>query len=191
MSVFDFFRKGSPKEPATKMNGFQALFEMGEAEFEEYQKQAIEELKKHDYLGFAATAKDKALAAVKSKQYDEAWKLFHDQKLHYMKHAARSQFTRLQVLALDACVSEHLANILRLQGKHQDALVHALYWVAASPRRTKAQDKKLHAYFNRAQLKDIDYLAAERLLKLVQSNPELPIIRQHVMKWVEGTYGSQ
>jgi hypothetical protein len=183
MGIFDFFRRQSPQETATEKNDFRALLEMGETEFQEHQKRAIEESKKHDYLGFAATAKDKALAAVEAKQYDKAWKFFHDQKLHYMKHAARSQFTRLQVLALDACVSEHLANILRLQGKHQDALVHALYWVAASPRRTKVQDKKLPAYFNRAKLKDVDYLAVEELLKLAQSNPELPTIQQHVKKW--------
>jgi hypothetical protein len=188
MGIFDFFRRRSPREAATtEKNDFQAMLKMSEAEFQEYQKRANEEFKKHDYLGFAATAKHKALAAVETKQYDQAWKLFHDQKLHYMKHAARSEFTRLQGLALDACVSENLANILRLQGKHQDALVHAVYWVAASPRRTKTQDRKLPAYFNRANLKDVEYSAVEALLKVVQSNPELPIIQRHVKKWADVT----
>ena len=186
MGIFDFFRKRLSREhvPEEKTE-LQALVEMDEADFQAYQKHAIKELWKHDYLGFAATSKHEALAALEARQYDKAWKLFHEQKLHYLKHASRSHFTRLQTLALDASVSEDLANVLRLEGKHKTALVHALYWVAASPRRTKTQDRKLSAYFNRAKIIGIDYSAVEGLLKLIKHNPELPIIQRHVKKWTE------
>jgi hypothetical protein len=44
------------------------------------------------------------------------------------------------------------------------------------------------AYVNRAQLKSVGYSAVEELLKLVQNNPELPIIQQYVKRWVTKNY---
>ncbi|GMU46360.1 MAG: hypothetical protein AMXMBFR26_11420 [Porticoccaceae bacterium] len=107
-----------------------------------------------DYLGQAAEAGSKAGAAVKSGKFDEAWELYHKQKELYMKHAVRSEFTPAQVLALDGSVHEDLANILRLENKHGDALCHFIYSLVTSPKITKSQEKKLPAYVNRAKLKN-------------------------------------
>ena len=105
-----------------------------------------------DHLGPAAEAGHAAKAAVRERRFDDAWGLYHSQKSHYHQHASQFGFTSRQVLALDASVSEHLGNILRLEGKHQLALTHILYWVIAqkdSPKKTHLT--KLKAYFGRCK----------------------------------------
>jgi hypothetical protein len=116
---------------------------------------SIEEMIKRDHLGKAAEAGRKAKGAIKNKKYDEAWGLLHEQKFQYMEHANLNGFNMEQTLALDADVHEHLANILRLENKHKDALTHILYWVAAQNHRPKkSHEKKLASYFNRCKLKN-------------------------------------
>lgn len=105
-----------------------------------------------DYLGKAAMSEQKGLAAIKEKKFDKAWEIFHKQKNHYMGHANRSEFSPNQALALDASVSANLANILRLESKHIEAFEHILYWASTSSTKTKTQQQKLKAYFNRAKI---------------------------------------
>ncbi|RZF84367.1 hypothetical protein EXT46_03360 [Pseudoalteromonas sp. CO325X] len=121
-----------------------------------------------DFLGKAANAGQKAKKAMKLKNFDEAWGLFHEQKSLYIQHANRSGFTANQALALDATVHEEMANILRQEGKHNDALVHIVYWVlAGSERRIKRHDQKLQAYFNRCKFQKVPFeLAKENMAKL-------------------------
>ncbi|EJG0692348.1 hypothetical protein C4G81_RS22265 [Vibrio parahaemolyticus] len=121
-----------------------------------------------DFLGKAANAGQKAKKAMKLKNFDEAWGLFHEQKSLYIQHANRSGFTANQTLALDATVHEEMANILRQEGKHNDALVHIVYWVlAGSERPIKRHDQKLQAYFNRCKFQKVSFeLAKENMAKL-------------------------
>ncbi|HHF3152712.1 TPA: hypothetical protein ACPJ2A_004591 [Vibrio diabolicus] len=121
-----------------------------------------------DFLGKAANAGQKAKKAMKLKNFDEAWGLFHEQKSLYIQHANRSGFTANQTLALDATVHEEMANILRQEGKHNDALVHIVYWVlAGSERPIKRHDQKLKAYFNRCKFQKVSFeLAKENMAKL-------------------------
>ena len=102
-----------------------------------------------DHLGRAATAKQRGKAAVAQKRYHDAWRHFHEQKEHYLRQARRYGMTAQQTLALDGSVHEDLANIRRLEGNHDEALVHLLYCVSSSPRPTKAQLKKIFSYFSR------------------------------------------
>lgn len=78
-------------------------------------------------MGKAAEAGQKAKDAKRTKEYDKAWGLYHEQKMLYMQHANRSDFTNRQVLALDSQVHEDLANILRVEKKNDNALTHILY----------------------------------------------------------------
>lgn len=110
-----------------------------------------------DYLGKAVMCEKKGLAEIKEQKFNQAWKSFHEQKQHYMEHANRSEFTPHQALALDASVSVNLANILRLESKHLDAFIHILYWVSTSQSKTKAQEQKLKAYFNRAKTEGLSF----------------------------------
>ncbi|MGJ4728620.1 hypothetical protein [Luteimonas sp. SDU101] len=68
-----------------------------------------------DYLGKAAEAGHNAKAAVKEHRFDDAWRFYAEQKSFYMQHAKAYEFTAARTLALDASVSEHLANILRME----------------------------------------------------------------------------
>jgi hypothetical protein len=108
---------------------------------------------KTDYLGFAAESKHKAKAAIKEKQFDKAWGYLHQQKEYYAKHANRSGFKALDALALIGSVDQDLADVLRLEGKHEQALLHISYAYATSRHRTtKELEKKLSIYFTRCKL---------------------------------------
>jgi hypothetical protein len=158
-----------------------------EAELEELMEDTIKDLHENDFLEKAADAKQDAHAAVEARRYDEAWRLFHEQKLNYMKHASKSGFTHSQTLALDVSVSEHLANVLRLEGKHADALAHIIYWIASSTRTTETQKTKLMAYFNRARLKRITVLDIEHFVEHIKHTPDFPLIQKQVKAWKRHT----
>ncbi|WP_299083197.1 hypothetical protein [uncultured Ruegeria sp.] len=110
-----------------------------------------DQLGKSDYLGKAADAKHAAKAAVKAGEHDKAWGLFHEQKEHYLKHAQAQGFDAEQVMRMDGSVSEDFANILRIEKRHTQALVHVLYWIVTSPQTIKRHDTKLEAYFARCK----------------------------------------
>jgi len=134
----------------------------------------------NNFLGDAAEFKQQGVLSVKNKEYSKAWEAFHKQKHCFMKHADEHNFTAQQTSALDASVGENLANILRLEGKHVDALVHIIYWVSTSSRITKVQEKKLIAYFNRSKLNDVGISQVE---KFIESRPEFARIKQQVSEW--------
>ena len=134
----------------------------------------------NDFLGDSDKFKQQGVLAVKNKEYSKAWEVFHKQKHCLMKHADEYNFTTQQTSALDASVSENLANILRLEGRHVDALAHIIYWVSTSSKITKAQEKKLTSYFNRSKLNDVDISQVE---KFIESQPKFAQIKQQVSEW--------
>jgi|GEM_PF-1777085 len=113
---------------------------------------ALERMDTTDYLGMAAEAGHKAKAATEAGDFDGAWRLYHEQKAHYAGHAHRSEFTKAQAIALEGSVHRNLANLLRLEARHREALVHFLYYYASSPRRTKTDEKQISTYVNRAKI---------------------------------------
>lgn len=170
MGLFSIFKKKKPKP---------------DSEFDNYAEKVIEDFQKNDFLGKAAEVGRKAKAAVKSKQYDEAWGLYHDQKSFYMQHANRTGFTAKQVLALDASVHEEMANILRLENKHEDALVNIVYWVLAGvDRPIKRHQQKLRSYFNRCKFKNIELAEAENDIASNTQLPEFTLAKSMVAEWV-------
>ena len=140
MGLFSIFKKKKPK---------------ADSEFQKYAEEMIAEFQANDFLGKAAEAGHKAKAAVQAKQHDTAWGFYHEQKNFYMQHANRCGFTARQALALDSQVHEDLANILRIEGKSYDALIHILYWVLANnDKPIKRHQQKLSAYFGRCKFKN-------------------------------------
>lgn len=190
-NIFKYFRSNQPvEEGKAREQGkeweelpLQQLILMDEEKFEQYMRDDLKSFEKNDFLGKAADAKHDALTAVKAKQYDKAWRLFHEQKLNYMKHASRCNFTRLQTLALDGSVSEHLADVLRLEGKHTAALIHIVYWVASSSRKTKRQEQKLQAYFRRANLKGVEFQDLEQFMEGIKKNPDFRLVQDQMRRW--------
>ncbi|WP_054200778.1 hypothetical protein [Pseudoalteromonas undina] len=170
MGLFSIFKRKKPKP---------------DLEFENYAQEVMADFQRNDFLGKAAEAGHKAKAAVKEMQYDKAWGFYQEQKSFYMQHANRSGFTANQVLALDASVHEDMANILRLENKHEVALVNIVYWILAGvDRPIKRHQQKLKSYFNRCKLKNTELPEAERIIATNKKLPEFTLAKSIVSEWV-------
>lgn len=142
-------------------------------------------ISEHDYLARAAQAKHEAKAAVKNKNFDLAWRNFHIQKDNYLKHATKCSFTLRQTLALDACVHEEMANVLRMEGRHFQAFTDILYWVIAQSERTKKRHHtKLKAYFNRCKFTKIEFEDVEKFTQLYHKSPDFFTASNMVQEWM-------
>ena len=105
-----------------------------------------------DYLVLALDKGNEAQIAMREKNNTEAWGLLQSQKQLNSKFVASQSAGADALVALDSPVSKDLANLLRQEKKHKDALVHIIYWVGNSQSVTKDQQSKLRAYVNRAKL---------------------------------------
>lgn len=133
----------------------------------------------NDFLGRAAKKKQLAKQAIKDKKFDDAWKYLHEQKILYLQHANRpdSGFDHLSTMVVDASIHEDLANILRLENKHKDALLNISYvykvnFTAKRPRITL--EKKLKVYFGRVG-DSADYSKFKRMLESLKNYDYLTI----------------
>ena len=135
-----------------------------------------------DHLGNAATAKHSAQIAVKQGRYNDAWTFFHLQKEHYMKHASKCGFTKAQTLALDASVHLDLANILRLEKRNIDALIHIIYCNSVA-RVAESTKKKLIAYFKRSEFKNTPISELYAFVRAAKKDPDFCAIQEKVYEW--------
>ena len=139
-----------------------------------------------DYLGLAADEGNKAKLAVKEKKYDKAWKHYHKQKSYFLKHANRSGFSPAQVLSLDSTVHEQMANVLRLEGKHEQGLTDIVYWICAnSDKSIKRHDSKFKSYFDRCKFENTDVGDAFSEVKRVKGLAEYTVARSIVAQWAK------
>ena len=123
-----------------------------------------------DYLGKAAYEKQSAKIAIKEKRFDDAWRHLSNQKDCYLRHASQMGFSVVDALVLDSSPHEDMANILRLEGKHKNALSNISYTYKAAhlaDRPTITLEKKLEAYYNRAYKKQ----PFKRFLSLLKALP--------------------
>tara|TARA_B100000795_G_C22666506_1_gene386199 strand:+ start:157 stop:768 length:612 start_codon:yes stop_codon:yes gene_type:complete len=136
-----------------------------------------------DYLQLAAEKGREAKLAMREKNNAEAWELIQQQKHFYSQLTDQQTISVTEMIGLDSNVSKDLANLLRLEKKHKDALVHIIYWVANSKSVTKDQESKLRAYFNRSKLTGptvndvMDYCLAAGI-------KEFHVIQKDVDSWV-------
>lgn len=140
-----------------------------------------------DHLGNAAAVGAEAKAAMQDRRFDDAWRLFHIQKQHNQRHALRYGMTPRQTIALDGSVHEHLANICRLENKHDDALIHMLYCVVSNTRPTKAQAKKIVAYFSRCEFVGPDTATLASFVDASRESPDFTRIQARVAAWRRAT----
>lgn len=133
----------------------------------------VESLPKlHNHLGKAAVARGEALQAIREGEHDKAWGLLHEVKSHYLDQARFYGMTARQALALDASVHKHLANILRKEGKHEQAFIHVLYcYGATGGGLNKSEAGKFRAYFNRCKIAPVTLEQAHDALTDLKSNP--------------------
>jgi hypothetical protein len=136
-----------------------------------------------DYLQLAQEKGREAKVAMREKNNAEAWELLQQQKNFYNKFSISEGSNESELTALDSSVSKDLANLLRQDKKHKDALVHIIYWVANSKTVTKDQESKLRVYFNRAKLMGpavddvMDYCLGDE-------GKELHVVQKDVDSWV-------
>jgi hypothetical protein len=136
-----------------------------------------------DYLQLALEKGREAKVAMREKNNAEAWELLQQQKSFYNKFSINEGSNESEITALDSSVSKDLANLLRQDKKHKDALVHIIYWVANSKTVTKDQESKLRVYFNRAKLMGpavddvMDYCLGDE-------GKELHVVQKDVDSWV-------
>tara|TARA_B110000967_G_scaffold153630_1_gene158115 strand:- start:35 stop:643 length:609 start_codon:yes stop_codon:yes gene_type:complete len=136
-----------------------------------------------DYLQLALEKGREAKVAMREKNNAEAWELLQQQKSFYNKFSISEGSNESELTALDSSVSKDLANLLRQDKKHKDALVHIIYWVANSKTVTKDQESKLRVYFNRAKLMGpavddvMDYCLGDE-------GKELHVVQKDVDSWV-------
>lgn len=142
-----------------------------------------------DYLGLAATAAQKGREAVESGNYDDAWYYFHQQQAAYTRHinSPLGDFSRIQALVLLSTANMQFANILRLESKHREALVHIIYWyacAAASNRITKSIEASLKSYVKRCEYQNTGLEAVRELANNeALSIPDITRIQTAVMAW--------
>lgn len=109
----------------------------------------------NDFLCKAANEKRLAKLAIKEKRLDDAWGHLNNQKIYYMQHANKARFSLLDTLVLDSSPHEDMANILRVEGKHLDALQHLSYVYMTNfkaKRPLTTLEKKLSTYHKRSSL---------------------------------------
>lgn len=151
----------------------------------EFDLNNIDTIDIEDYLSLAANAHICANAEMKKKNYEEAWKLFTKQQQYYYQHAKKQNFTTSQTIALGATVSEYLANILRLENNHQQALVHFIYCVADEYPTVRYKAKKLPVYLKRAKLKNVDFEELESFIYSLSKPLNYKTIQDKVKEWMK------
>lgn len=143
-----------------------------------------ESLSQPDFLGLAAAAGSQAREAVRGGDYNKAWGLYQDQKNLYLQHANHSGFTARHAIALDASIHQQMANVLRLEGRHTEALTHILYWAAGtSTRPVKAHESKVRAYFNRCKLTNTTLDEVHAYLSSRRGPASYSAVQKQVKRW--------
>ena len=132
-----------------------------------------------NFLGEAAIAEHAAKAAIKSKKFDEAWRLLHVQQEFYVLHANKQKYTASQSLALLSTINMSFANILRLEKKHHDALVNVMYACACH----SGNSGKLQAYVNRCKFKGITIDDVSDFINDCSVAPDMVAIQAQVSEW--------
>jgi len=142
-----------------------------------------EQIMRDDYSGKAAEAMHKAKAAIKEKQFDTAWGLYNDAKIYFLKHANQMGFSIEGTIGIQGLVHEEMANMLRLEGRHKDALTHIIYWIATDNRTLKKHDQKLSSYLKRAKLEHISLSDAKDFIGEVRNGYDFRMIQNKVNEW--------
>lgn len=132
------------------------------------------EASKTDYLLLDKFARDAAILAEQELKFDLAWKYWHEAMafVHKANPAALGVY------------HDKLANILRREGRHKQALGHIIYWVACGrdwP--LKSHKSKLRAYFNRLKFSSMTLNQAEAFTENQPDPPDLRAVFQSIESW--------
>ena len=119
----------------------------------------VSTIHKEDYSGLCTSARFRAQKAIKEKRLDDAWQLLQEEKYYGIKYCKSSpDCMKVTLIHYQQRPHADMANILRLEKKHTEALINYTYFVTDSEYLSvKYKRKKLQAYFNRAKLINITF----------------------------------
>jgi len=123
--------------------------------------------------------------SIKSKDYDQAWKITHELQGVHIELANNQGYTEEYFLAINSQVPEMQANILRIEKKHDQALACFLHFIAMHPMASDTRRKKLDAYYNRCRLKKTSLLDINEYLSLIMPDVDFGEIQAKVSHWRE------
>ena len=121
MGILDFLfgtkQKEEKAEESTTVH-IEALESIADA----FERDRIET--KADYFGKGFEFRNKAREAVKEKEHDEAWGLYHKAKEAFLIYYNGDPELHGNGLSLEASIHEELANICRLEKRHKHAVIY-------------------------------------------------------------------
>ncbi|RUR38554.1 hypothetical protein [Vreelandella populi] len=143
---------------------------------------------KEDHIGKAAQFEHATKAAIKEKRFDDAWRLLQEQQHYWLSHANSRYFTKSQTFELIASINEDMADIQRLEGRHDAALAHLMYAIAAGTKPPQSRTKKLSSYFHRCKFASTYTVErAEIELEMLKKDPIFGVVQEFVASLRNGT----
>ena len=150
-----------------------------------------QEEQQENSLGSFAFSINLVKALIREGKHDEAWSAAH-----------QAIATPLEYWWLNFDFHEYLADILRKEGKHTQALVHILAWYAVGfwgsqnlrnfdgdlcKPLAKRYDSKVKAYFNRCKFKSVSLDQCGAYAESLSVPPNLREIQDTVSAWSESS----
>jgi hypothetical protein len=143
----------------------------------------FDEMRKDSPVERATQSVQKASAALALGDLNTAWAYYQEAKEHYMDHAIQCRCTPAQVIDLDSSMSAPLANILRLENKHYDALCHIIYWAVGTERPMKMHDQQVSSYFKRCKFNKVVLEDVTSFVAVSRFSPDFVRIRDTIGAW--------
>ena len=153
--------------------------------FETYSKALKRSSERHDHLGAAAKLSSDAREAKKAGNFDEAWRCNELAKEQYLLHAQSQGWGPSNTMRLVGSLHGFSADILRLGGRHVEALRHYLYYSVHSAKPSKSQVQKLGAYIKRSKLPGATPLSAMAFLDTTSEETDFNEIDKLISSWRE------
>ena len=153
--------------------------------YESYAESSARYFVKHNHLGKAAVVKAELKKAIKEKDFDRAWAANEMIKYEYLLHAVHQHWNKTHTTRLSGRTFETSANILRLEGRHKEALRHFLYFLVHSASYSNSHLKKLRAYLGRSKLPGANTMAAMAFLEVSGVETEFQEIDEQLRLWAD------
>lgn len=167
-------------EAFEKKNRLIPMLELDEQTYNESSNRFHE---RHSHLLKAANYNKNARNALSEGCFDLAWSETEKARNEYILHANYQRWPLDETMQLVASCSKLSANILRLEGRHIEALRHYLYYLMHQKRLTKTDTKRLSAYIKDSQLSGGSVGAAMDFIDKAQPQHGFPEVDNLINSW--------
>jgi hypothetical protein len=143
----------------------------------------IDELKRNSPATKAQQCIERASDALSTGDLSAAWRLYLEAKDHYLSHATQCNYSRTQLIDLDSSMSAPLAEVLRREGRHFDALSHIVYWAAGTENPMKMHDQRVASFFKQCKFRNATLEDVLSLVSVSRLDPDFVKIRDAIGAW--------